>query len=182
MATALPSWSMVAITARLGLPLVRVRESEPASSWRTVATSPRRTGSPSPGAAVSIRSWICRTEVKPPPTWTVRLAPFSSKEPAGTVAPPAWRACAMDAVVRPASASFASSGTTVTWRSRTPSTWTWPTPSMLFSSGTTVRSSWSASACWSLSEVTASTTVGMSSVEPATTCGSTSDGSRAPPG
>ena len=175
-ATALPSWSMVTETARLGLPSVRVMESALAGSSSTVATSPRRTGflPPSP---VTIRSWICFSEVKPPPTWTVRLLPPSSKEPAGRVAPPAWRAWPSAAVFSPAFASFASSGVTATCRSCTPSTVTWPTPSMSFSAGTTVRSSWSERACWSLSEVTARTTVGMSSVEPATTCGSTSSGS-----
>ncbi len=140
-ATALPSRSMVTATERLGLPSVRVMESAGASCCFTVATSPRRTGSPLPGSPVTIRSWICFSEVKPPPTWTVRLAPSSSKEPAGTVAPPAWSACIRDCGVRPAFASFASSGVTATWRSRTPSTVTWPTPSMLFRSGTTVLSS-----------------------------------------
>ncbi|CAM5709223.1 hypothetical protein SVIOM342S_10039 [Streptomyces violaceorubidus] len=115
--------------------------------------------------------------MKPPPTWTVRLAPPSSKDPAGTVAPPAWRDWASTWGLTPAAASFAGSGVTVTWTSRTPSTTTWATPSMSFSSETTVLSSWSASACWSLSEVTARTTVGMSSVEPEMTCGSTSSGS-----
>ncbi len=177
MATALPSRSIVTATAREGLPSVRVMESAGASCCFTVATSPRRTGSPLPGSPLIRRSRICSIEVKPPPTWTVRLAPPSSKEPAGTVAPPACRAWPRDCALRPAFASFASSGVTVTWTSRTPSTVTWPTPSMLFRSGTTVLSSWSARACWSRPEVTARTTVGMSSVEPATTCGSTSSGS-----
>lgn len=95
----------------------------------------------------------------------VRLLPDSEKAPAGTVAPPVWRAWASVPAFRPAWASFLSSGTTETWRSRTPSTVTWPTPSMSWRAGTTVRSSWSARTCWSLSEVTARTTVGMSSVE-----------------
>ncbi len=176
METALPSWSMVTLTARLGRPSVRVMESDGAGCSFTVATSPRRTGflTPSP---VTIRSRICCSEVRPPPTWTVRLAPSSSKEPAGTVAPPACRAWPRAAEVRPACASFASFGVTATWRSRVPVTWTRPTPSMSFRVGTTVLSSWSARACWSLPEVTARTTVGMSSVEPETTCGSTSSGS-----
>ncbi len=64
MATALPSLSMVAMTARLGLPLVRVREVRGDSSWRTVATSPRRTAFPLPGAAAGMRrSSICFREV-----------------------------------------------------------------------------------------------------------------------
>ncbi len=88
MATALPSWSMVTDTARLGSPFVRVRESAGACSSFTSATSPRRTGPPPPSPVI-LRSSICFTEVKPPPTWTVRLAPSSSKEPAGTLAPPA---------------------------------------------------------------------------------------------
>ena len=176
MATALPSWSIVTMTARLGLPSVRVIESAFAGRCATSATSPRRTGflTPSP---VTIRSSICFREVKPPPTWTVRLLPPSSKEPAGRVAPPAWRDWPSAVWLIPAAASFLSSGVTVTWRSRTPSTVTWPTPSMSLRDGTTVLSSWSASACWSLSDVTARTTVGMSSVEPAMTCGSTSSGS-----
>ncbi len=107
----------------------------------------------------------------------VRLLPSSEKEPAGSVAPPAWSAWAREPALSPAAASFLSSGTTETWSSWTPSTVTWPTPSISWSAGTTVRSSWSASACWSLSEVTARTTVGMSSVEPAMTCGSTVGGS-----
>ncbi len=89
MATALPSRSMVTMTARLGSPLVRVRESAGASSCSTAATSARRTGLPSP---LMRRFSICSSVVKPPPTRTVRLAPSSSKEPAGTVAPPVWRA------------------------------------------------------------------------------------------
>ena len=46
------------------------------------------------------RSSICFSEVKPPPTWTVRFLPSSEKEPAGTVAPPAWRAWARAAGVQ----------------------------------------------------------------------------------
>ncbi len=181
MATALPSLSMVAMTARLGLPLVRVRETAVAGSCFTVATSPTRTGlPPSPVAgfcATTLRSSICWSEVKEPPTWMVRLLPDSEKDPAGTVAPAAWRAWDSEPAFSPAAASLPSSGTTEIWSSWTPSTETWPTPSMSSSAGTTVRSSSSASACWSLSEVTARTTVGMSSVEPATTCGSTESGS-----
>ena len=182
MATALPSLSIVAMTARLGLPFVRVRETAVAGSCFTVGDvtdADRLPGlRPSPGpAAETLRSSICFSEVKEPPTWMVRLLPASEKEPAGTVAPPAWSAWEREPAFMPAAASFLSSGTTETWRSWTPSTVTWPTPSMSSSAGTTVRSSWSASACWSLSEVTARTTVGMSSVEPATTCGSTSSGS-----
>ncbi len=175
-ATALPSRSMVTATASDGLPPVRVRESAEACSCSTRATSPRRTGLSAP-SPVTMRFSICSSEVKPPPTRTVRLLPSSSKLPAGTVAPPACRTSERAAGVRPAFASFASSGVTVTCRSRTPSTVTWPTPSMSFRSGTRDRSMRSARACWSWPEVTARTTVGMSSVEPAITCGSTSSGS-----
>ncbi len=182
-ATALPSWSMVMAMPRLGLPSVRVMEVGAADSCLTVAMSPTRTGLPplpsAPGAAAGLirRSSICFSEVKPPPTWTVRLLPPSENAPAGTDAPFASSACPSAAAVSPAWASFASSGVTATTRSRTPSTLTWPTPSMFLSVGTTPRSSLSASACWSSVEETASTTVGMSSVEPAMTCGSTSLGS-----
>jgi hypothetical protein len=54
---------------------------------------------------------------------------------------------------------------------------TGPTPSIFWRSGTTVRFSWSPRACWSFGEVTASTTVGRSFVEPDITCGSTAWGS-----
>lgn len=62
MATALPPRSMVTMTARLGSPFVRVRESAFACSSLTAATSARRTGflAPSPR---TIRFSICSSEV-----------------------------------------------------------------------------------------------------------------------
>lgn len=46
----------------------------------------------------------------------VRFLPASEKDPAGSVAPPAWSAWESAPAFRPASASFLSSGTTETWR------------------------------------------------------------------
>lgn len=67
MVTALPSLSIVAITARLGLPLVRVMETAVDGSCFTSATSPRRTGFPGAPPAGSLattwRSSICFSEV-----------------------------------------------------------------------------------------------------------------------
>ena len=80
-ATALPSWSMVAITARLGLPLVRVMETRWEGCCLTVAMSPRRTVAPCCG--LIRRSSICFSEVYGAPTWTVRLLPSSENEPPG---------------------------------------------------------------------------------------------------
>ncbi len=110
------------------------------------------------------------------PTWTLLVRPSSVTEPTGMTVPLSCSREESWAGVRPAAASFFSSGSITTWRSVVPVTVTSRTCAMPDSSGTSTESIVSVSSCSVPSPETASWITGRSSNDPAMTSGSTSSG------